>query len=612
MDSPIAPRKPRPHRFLVHGESVIASTGLVLAVILLTFMGATAFWMLRVQRSTAENARAAEIRALGDLLSETSQQLLSLEELSMLRRLVIETARTSELDRCRIVLSDGRVLADADASKITAAVLPESWQAVAGAPVAQPDPGVLSVSYPLSLPNRGDARLELTASVTHPFARYWEAQAGVAAIGSAALVALLLLYRRMRSRIVALGVIREALLAMADGEREPAALSVRDSLGPEAQAWNRLIGDREKLHKQITTARTEEVLTSRSAADQRLQEMCNAMRQGIILLDRDLRATYANGAAAVYIGKTADEITGASIDDFIGSAEVRDAVKAAVNGASRSWTSVEVDQRGEDAGSVLRFSVRPLRRDDVGAVMMAVHDVTQQRVADEARNMFITHVTHELRAPLTNIRLYTETALEEGEEDPAVRANCLNVINQEARRLEGIVSDMLSVSEIEAGTMQLHKDDVHLAALFEDLRADYAAQAKEKKIELAIELPPKLPIVQADREKLELALHNLVNNAIKYTDKGGHVEVRVDATDDGLVVEVIDNGIGIAEADVGRVFERFYRAKDPRIAGITGSGIGLALAREVVRLHGGDIRVESQPQQGSTFTLSLPLGSKAA
>ena len=614
MDPSAAPNRPRrPNRFLLRGEAVIASTGLLLAAILLAFMGTTAYWMLRVQRTTLETARGAEIRSLGALLSETAQLLLSLDELSMLRRLIADAGRTCELERCRIVLADGRILADADPSRITVADLPASWP---NTPPADGDagqvPGVLSLSYPFSMPGRGDARLEVAASVSYPFRRYWEAQAGVAVIGSASLLALLVIYRRMRSRVLALGAIREALLAVPRGERAPAALAVRDALGPEARAWNQLMVEKEKLEKQLVSARAEGVLASRSSADHQLQDMADAMRQGIVLVDRTLRATYANGAAAVYLATTPDKIAGAEIAEVFPDEQVREAVEAAVGGAARSWTSVEIDRRAEEGGGVLRYGVRPLRRDDASAAMIAIHDVTQQRVADEARHTFITHVTHELRAPLTNIRLYAETAIDEGEDDPKVRAKCLNVVNQEARRLESIVADTLSVAQIEAGTMELRKDDVHLDAVFEDLQADYAGLAQEKNITLDFDLPPKLPIIQADREKLGLALHNVLGNALKYTLPGGRVVVKVDTADDGLVVEVADDGIGIGEADLPRIFEKFYRAKDPKVADITGSGIGLALAREVVRLHGGDIQVESQIEKGSTFSVTLPVAAKAA
>lgn len=613
MEASDMPKKRTRKRFLLRGESVIASSGLVLAAILLACMGATAYWTLRVQRMTLKEARSSELESLGALMSETAQLMLSLDEVSTLRRIVVETARDNDLRQLRIVLADGAILADAEPSRITLADPPRTWPK--GAATAGGDggePGVIALRLPFSVRGRGDAVLLLEATAAHPFRTFWEAQAGVAAIGSAALLALLVIYRRMRSRLTALGAIREALLAVPGGEREPAALALRDKTSPEARAWNQLMADNEKLRKKLVSARAEGAMASRSSADSSLQDMCDAMRQGIVLVDSNLKATYANGAAAVYLGTTAGKIAGAAIAQFIPDQEVRHAIEAAVGGTARSWTSVEIDRRGEGGGSVLRYSVRPLRREDAAAAMVAIHDVTQQRVADEARNMFITHVTHELRTPLTNIRLYAETAIEEGEDDPQVRAKCLNVVNQEARRLESIVNDMLSVAEIEAGTMELRRDDVHLDALFEDLQIDYAAMAGDRKIALKFDLPPKLPVIHADREKLGLALHNLVGNAIKYSTAGGSVVVKVDTTDDKLSVDVADTGIGISETDLGRIFERFYRAKDPKVADITGSGIGLSLAREVVRLHGGDIRVESQVGKGSTFSVNLPLSSKAA
>jgi signal transduction histidine kinase len=228
-------------------------------------------------------------------------------------------------------------------------------------------------------------------------------------------------------------------------------------------------------------------------------------------------------------------------------------------------------------------------------------------VAEEARNNFVAQATHELRTPLTNIRLYVETAIDEGEKDPVTRAKCLNVINQEARRLEGIVGVMLSVAEIEAGSFKINRGDVRLDTLFTDLQADYAVQAQEKQIRFRTNLPPKLPVIQGDRDKIAVALHNLVGNAMKYTPDGGQVTVEVQVDAKQLAVEVRDNGIGIGEEDAKRIFEKFYRAKDPRVSKISGSGLGLTLAQEVVRLHGGDIVVDSQLNKGSTFTLTLPL-----
>jgi signal transduction histidine kinase len=171
---------------------------------------------------------------------------------------------------------------------------------------------------------------------------------------------------------------------------------------------------------------------------------------------------------------------------------------------------------------------------------------------------------------------------------------------------------MLSVSEIEAGSLKLNAGEVRLDALFVELEADFKPQAEDKEIKLVFELPPKYPLLNADRDKLLLALNNLVGNALKYTPTGGAVTVQVEVNPSSLIVNVIDNGIGISVEEQELVFEKFYRAKDKRIAGITGSGIGLALARQVVRLHNGDILVKSQIDKGSTFTLTIPLAMPAA
>jgi signal transduction histidine kinase len=181
------------------------------------------------------------------------------------------------------------------------------------------------------------------------------------------------------------------------------------------------------------------------------------------------------------------------------------------------------------------------------------------------------------------------------------------VISRESQRLERLVSEMLSVSEIEAGSMTIRRDDVRLDQLFKSLEKDYVANAKTKDIDLRFDLPPKLPAVQGDRDKLAIVLQNLLGNAIKYTPEGGKVSVGVDLSATELNVEVRDSGIGISEEDLPRVFEKFYRANDPRLGEITGSGLGLALSHEIVRLHNGELTVDSVLNEGSTFRLVLPI-----
>jgi len=595
-------------RLFTRGESIIAPVGFAILAVVLMVMTASVVWVFQAQRMSYRAARAAQVRAMGSLLAHTSEVMLRGGEVSALRSLVAEAAQAHDLDACRITLPDGRIVADADPRKIALQKLPARWSGTPGqSETTSVKNGVFTLTIPLSVAGRGAASLVLSTGLEYPWSRHWEMAAGLGAIGVVALGLVLLVYRHMRSRLRAVGAIGEALMSLERGSSEPAALMVSTSLGPEARAWNALLEELEELRRRSTADRAKQALSSRQQAKNELAGAWEALSQGIVLVDEKRRVKYLNGAAAVFLQARREEVLKADVEKFIHDQRVLEAVGAITSGASGRRVTVEVEHGEQAGGGVLRFSVRPVRRQDSAAAVIVIDDITQQRVAEEARNAFVAQATHELRTPLTNIRLYVETALEEGREDPQVHARCLNVINQETRRLERMVGDILSVAEIEAGSFKVKKDDVRFEELFAELQADYQAQAKDKGIALKFDLPPKLPVTHGDRDKIALALHNLIANALKYTPEGGSVTVNVEADGQRLSVEVVDTGIGIGEEDLAQIFEKFYRAKDRRVAETTGSGLGLALAREVIRLHGGDITVESELDKGSTFTLVLPI-----
>lgn len=602
------PLRPSPRK-----DSLATSTGVAIAAVFLTCAGLSLWWSAQRQREALESSRAEQISTVGNLLAQSAEVLLADNETSAVRRIVAETANTYGLSQCRIVLPDGRVAADSTPSQITARDLPAQWTGPAGPAAVQISRDrQMTRTIPLSVTGRGNATLEIKASVEPPGAFGWPTQAGIGMVSVAGLVALLVIHRRVRGRLGGIGAVRLALLEFGGGQALTSALEVDSGLGPEAQAWNNLLREREELRERLVRERTKESLQTRRGSTNDLDAACDAMSQGLVLVGEDLKARYANGAAAVLLRTTREELLSGEITRFVSDPRVAEAVQASPAGAMRRRTIVEVERSEADGGGVLRFVVRQVRREDSGVSMIVIEDITQQRVAEKARNAFVAQATHELRTPLTNIRLYVETALDEGEKDPQVRASSLNVINQEARRLDRMVGDILSVAEIEAGAMRLKKDDVRVEELFRDLQADYAAQAQDKQIELTFHLPPKLPVIQGDRDKIALGLHNLVGNALKYTPAGGKVAVHVAVEPGRIVTEVTDTGIGISEEDCQRVFEKFYRAADRRVAKITGSGLGLAIAREVIRLHGGDITVKSGIDKGSTFTLFLPVIREAA
>ncbi len=565
------------------------------------------------QKHQSREQTAKFVETSGSVLAKGIEPLWAAGDRASIVTMVLHAANEGNLRRCRVI-SDNHVLADGVPPMVSVRTKGEELPRVEPiAPDESSDPKIVSQSWTIQAAGKPQIQLELSRGVELPKWTGWQVMVGLGGAGVIGTGALVWGLVRLRSRLRGAGAISEALIALGRGETSPKALTVSSKFGAEAGAWNQLLAEREQLLKHVSVERARESLGGKQDVKADLAFACDALWQGMVLVDDRLNIKYANGAAAILLRTKRDAMTGASVEEFIKDAAVREGIRAIANGTVRHRTTIELKRPESEGGGVLRFNVRSARKEDTAAsVVIVIEDMTQQRVADEARNSFVAQATHELRTPLTNIKLYVEEAIDCGDREPAKRAKCLDVINHECRRLERIVGDMLSVSEIEAGSFKLRSGDVRLDTVFEELRSDFEAQAKEKHLELQFDLPPKLPAIKGDRDKIILALHNLIGNALKYTPSGGKVAVKVHLDATNLSVEVSDTGIGISAEEVDLVFEKFYRAKDKRVTNITGTGLGLALAREVVRLHGGDIAVRSELDKGSTFTMTVPTLTEAA
>lgn len=426
-------------------------------------------------------------------------------------------------------------------------------------------------------------------------------------VGAAACAYIVFAASRRVRPLIAVG---SALDAAERGARDVETLRLSEAFGPRAQVFNRLIAELNEQRRAETLARVNEGGSKPARRDTDLTAACDALSQGLVLVDAQGKIRYANGAAAVLLSAAREKLAGAPAAEYLKDERLSSALVAACHGGAKVKNVVEC--AGAVGESVLRYTLRSVGSRDQSMAMVLIEDVTQQRIADRSRNSFVAQATHELRTPLTNMRLCLDELLENTELDEKARGQFVNMVSQESRRLERMVGDMLSISEIEAGTLKLRAGDVRLQQLFSDLEGDFAQQAKGKEIRMSFNLPPKLPVIQGDRDKLVLTVGNLIGNALKYTPEGGEVIVAVKVTPTTLVVDVTDSGIGIAPDEQELIFERFYRSKDQRVESITGTGLGLALARQVARLHGGDITVTSQINKGSTFTLTVPAATPDA
>jgi two-component system phosphate regulon sensor histidine kinase PhoR len=276
---------------------------------------------------------------------------------------------------------------------------------------------------------------------------------------------------------------------------------------------------------------------------------------------------------------------------------------------------VEMWRSGDLAQGVLRVARSPLCPVGGGASeghVWSVRDVTQQKLADEMREQFVNAATHELRTPLANIKAYAETlSLADMINVEEQKAFC-NTIDDEVTRLARFVDDLLQLSRMEVGSTSLSRQVTDMERLFHEMINKVRPQMKRKGITFDVHLPGKLPELVVDKDKLTVALVNLLGNAAKYTPEGGRVQLHVELADGALRIEVEDTGIGISADEVPKLFDKFFRSADPRVHEQIGSGLGLSLTNEIVRLHGGRLTVHSELEKGSKFAVTMPLSAEEA
>jgi PAS domain S-box-containing protein len=338
----------------------------------------------------------------------------------------------------------------------------------------------------------------------------------------------------------------------------------------------------------------------------------NSLPDGVALTDGQRKVTLGNHALAALVGMAADaeELTGRTMEELLGLNPTDTPDNPLLNAELSARTVVcEIRRPGDLAEGVLRVARYPLRAAKGATAsghVWSVRDVTQQKLAEQMRNQFVNSATHELRTPLANIKAYAET-LALSDLDVEKQKLFCNTINSEATRLARFIDDLLSISSMEVGSLSLQRQETDVERMLREAVEKVRPQMAQKQIELRTAFPEKLPKLKLDKDKIVATLVNLLGNAAKYTPEGGKVDFKIQVKEENLIIDVEDNGIGISAEELPKVFEKFFRSSDPRVQQQTGSGLGLSLAQEVVRLHGGKLSLHSELNKGSRFTVTLPL-----
>ena len=333
-----------------------------------------------------------------------------------------------------------------------------------------------------------------------------------------------------------------------------------------------------------------------------------AMREGVVIVNTQFEIVLYNEAAASVV-KLPDARESSELAPQSSTPPLRlvDTTRdPAINGAFRraledgTAVQIRVDLADRDSRS-FQLRVAPLGRDLVVGVFF---DITELERLERVRREFFANLSHEVRTPLTVILAYSETLLDGGINDPDNRVRFLEKLHKHAARMNELISDISDLSAIESGQIRLALSPVRLGMVVSE--TILLSQARHEKTDVSfVVCVPENIAVNADRTRLEQILYNLIDNSVKFNRAGG--TVTVSATEQGgrVAVSVRDSGIGIAEADLPRVFERLYRADKSRSRKIEGTGLGLAIVKHLVQAHGGEVSVASTIGEGSEFSFTL-------
>jgi two-component system, OmpR family, phosphate regulon sensor histidine kinase PhoR len=350
------------------------------------------------------------------------------------------------------------------------------------------------------------------------------------------------------------------------------------------------------------TTRLRDRLDELTEERDRAGQILDALDDGVLLLDGAGRLLVANPAARSWFGLPHDLRPGLPVQRVLGAPQVSAlAEEAAEAGAPVVGTLTLVFPEPR----TLTMRAFPLAdRGPTGRIVVTMTDITQRRRLEVLRRDFVANASHELKTPVAAVRVLAETLLTALPDDPEAGRRFAERIAREAERLDVLVRDLLDLSRVERGTLDV--EPVDLVGLAKEVVGGYGDLAEERRIRLHTELQPQVSM-RGDRAQLGLLLSNLLDNALRYTPAKGTVCVRLDATESRAMLQVADTGEGIPARELSRVFERFYRVDKARARQTGGTGLGLAIVRHVAEAHGGTVRVDSELGRGSTFTVSLPV-----
>lgn len=404
------------------------------------------------------------------------------------------------------------------------------------------------------------------------------------------IISVLLSFLLSKTLITPIQSLTRAAARVAAGDfSEKIEVTAKDEIGILTQTFNYMAN------------RLKETLEDIENEKNKLSTVFLHMTDGIVAFSRDGELIHYNPTAENMLGiKLGDNPPG--FKEIFGDIVVMKEVF--------SLKRPNVIRVGKDFGDKsLEISFAPFSSGDIRRGILAViHDVTQQKRADEIRKEFVANVSHELKTPITSIRSYAETLADSIDSLPEeTKQNFLAVIVNESDRMNKIVQDLLVLSRFDAGEVLVDVQPFDINQSIKNISDMMILDIKKQGLELIINIEKPLPEIVGDKSRIEQVLINIMSNAVRYTLEGGKITISAGTSGGNIWIKVSDTGVGIPKKDIPHLFDRFYRVDKARSRAYGGTGLGLSIAHEIITKHGGSIQVDSEPDKGTDVTILLPI-----
>lgn len=361
--------------------------------------------------------------------------------------------------------------------------------------------------------------------------------------------------------------------------------------------------------KKLYAERTQKMLELVNERS-RLRTIVGCMSDGVLVANLEGRLVLWNASSVKMLKSKGFDVAGEPLEYYISSEPLITAIKEVLNSEDKDFSMVSHEIPAQDQKIILMANIAPVRDEDgkiLGAVTV-LRDITAFKEINKIKSQFVSMVAHELRAPIAAIKGWLEVVLS-GEAGGDVEQNkkWLQRAMDRSDSLLALVSDLLVINRMETGKIAQKMERIKIDDIINKIVEFLKPDAEKQNVSIIVELPEELPSIQADVRDMEKLFTNLISNAIKYNRKNGAVTIKGEVKGSSIHLRVKDTGIGISAEHLSHIFDDFYRADDERTKKISGTGLGLTIAKKIVNSHFGRIEVASEPDKGSIFSVFLPL-----